>query len=94
VEERVNMGVLMGRPRAIRGKSRTPLPFSGSGLIMGEFTPRGDGKLVVNQGVSVVWLVFFQKRARHLAHIETIFDRERHRAGLFVSDKLDRGPSN
>jgi hypothetical protein len=35
-----NLGVLMGHPRTNGGKSREPLPFPESGLIIGDFTHR------------------------------------------------------
>jgi len=37
LEREADLGILRGRPRTNRGKSRTPLPFSRSGLIMGVF---------------------------------------------------------
>ena len=37
LEREADLGILRGRPRTNRGKSRTPLPFSRSGLKMSDF---------------------------------------------------------
>ena len=58
------------------------------------FIPPRHGKVVREPMGPRLSRRLFQKRSGHLAHVETIFDRERHRARLFACSELDRSVLN